>query len=296
MKSVLLSALAVCVLAALAPHVAAEDNESTTLIPAQITVTPHVTPPQEAIDTGLGGTVRVRISIAASGMVTSADDVTGPDGTCRQVTRADVVAMREAAKTAALTARFNPATDKGQAVASSTWISFKFPGSSILPSYTYSASAKSVEKMTVSSTIPETAGAMETDKVTIRSVPNATVRSDDPAPNANVRSADSVPPAPVKPARNIPKQINGGVLNGKAISLVKPTYPAAAKAVRAEGAVSVQVLIDEEGSVFAAESITGHPLLRAASKIAACESRFSPTQLSGNPVKVAGVITYNFVP
>ena len=100
--------------------------------------------------------------------------------------------------------------------------------------------------------------------------------------------------APVK--GGIPKQINGGIVNGKATSLPKPAYPAAARAVRAEGAVSVQVLIDEDGSVFTAQAIAGHPLLRAASAAAACESRFSPTQLSGNPVRVSGVITYNFVP
>jgi len=93
----------------------------------------------------------------------------------------------------------------------------------------------------------------------------------------------------------IPKQISGGVLNGKAISLPKPAYPAAAKAVRASGSVSVQVLIDENGSVVSASAVSGHPLLRAAAVGAARGARFSPTKLSGQPVKVSGVITYNFV-
>jgi periplasmic protein TonB len=39
-----------------------------------------------------------------------------------------------------------------------------------------------------------------------------------------------------------------------------------------------------------------HPLLRAAAVAAARGARFSPTKLSGQPVKVSGVITYNFVP
>ena len=55
------------------------------------------------------------------------------------------------------------------------------------------------------------------------------------------------PPAPPKP-KPVPKQISGGVLNGKATSLPKPPYPPAARAVRASGAVSVQVLIDENGN------------------------------------------------
>ena len=63
----------------------------------------------------------------------------------------------------------------------------------------------------------------------------------------------------------------------------------------AEGSVSVQVLIDENGDVASAAAVSGHPLLRAAAEQAALQSKFKPTQLSGQPVKVAGVIVYNFV-
>jgi protein TonB len=103
-------------------------------------------------------------------------------------------------------------------------------------------------------------------------------------------------PPPPPPVKKVPKQISGGVLNGKATSLPKPPYPPAARAVRASGAVTVQVLIDESGSVVSATAVSGHPLLRAAAVQAARGARFSPTQLSGQPVKVSGVITYNFVP
>lgn len=91
------------------------------------------------------------------------------------------------------------------------------------------------------------------------------------------------------------KQISGGVLNGKASTLAKPAYPAAARAVGTQGAVSVQVVIDEEGNIASAEAISGHPLLRAAATEAALQSKFKPTSLSGQPVKVTGVIVYNFV-
>ena len=107
--------------------------------------------------------------------------------------------------------------------------------------------------------------------------------------------ADAGPPPPPAP-KPVPKQISGGVLNGKAISLPKPPYPAAAKAVRASGSVTVQVLIDENGNVVSATAASGHPLLRAAAVQAARGAKFSPTKLSGQPVKVSGVITYNFVP
>jgi TonB family protein len=91
------------------------------------------------------------------------------------------------------------------------------------------------------------------------------------------------------------KFVTGGVLNGKAISLPKPAYPSSARAVRASGAVSVQVLIGEDGSILSASAVTGHLLLRAAAVAAAKQAKFSPTLLEGRPVKVSGIITYNFV-
>lgn len=85
-------------------------------------------------------------------------------------------------------------------------------------------------------------------------------------------------------------------VNSKATNLVIPNYPAAARAVRASGAVNVQVTIDEDGEVIMANAVSGHPLLRQAAERAAKESRFAPTILEGQPVKVTGIIVYNFVP
>jgi TonB family protein len=92
----------------------------------------------------------------------------------------------------------------------------------------------------------------------------------------------------------VPKTISGGVLNGKATSLPKPSFPAA-RAVNASGAVNVQVTIDENGDVISASAVSGHPLLRQVSEQAARASKFSPTKLEGQPVKITGVIVYNFV-
>jgi TonB family protein len=96
---------------------------------------------------------------------------------------------------------------------------------------------------------------------------------------------------------NVPRiPISGGVLNGKAVSLPQPVYPSLARAARASGTVAVKVVIDEEGRVVAAQAVSGHPLLFAASVKAARDAQFSPTKLNGKPVKVVGVITYNFLP
>jgi TonB family protein len=89
--------------------------------------------------------------------------------------------------------------------------------------------------------------------------------------------------------------ISGGILNGKAISLPKPAYPPVAKAARQSGTVTVQVVVDENGKVISARAVGGPPLLQASAVQAASGAIFSPTRLSGQPVKVTGVITYNFV-
>ncbi|MGB7923925.1 MAG: TonB family protein [Pyrinomonadaceae bacterium] len=116
-----------------------------------------------------------------------------------------------------------------------------------------------------------------------------------PAPTNIIKDVDE-PPPPAPTPKPVPKApISGGVLNGKATSLPKPAYPPVAKAARASGTVTVQVTIDENGNVISARAVSGHPLLQAAATQAARGAKFSPTKLSGQPVKVTGVITYNFV-
>lgn len=108
----------------------------------------------------------------------------------------------------------------------------------------------------------------------------------------NATGEASVSPQPTP----LPKDpISGGVLNGKAVILPKPAYPAMARAARASGTVVVQIIIDEEGNVISAKAVSGHPLLQAAAVDAAREAKFTPTKLYGQPVKVTGVITYNFI-
>lgn len=111
-----------------------------------------------------------------------------------------------------------------------------------------------------------------------------------------VNLADDPPPPPA-PKPEIPKVLNvsKGVLEGKAVSLPRPNYPAMAKNIRVQGPVTVQVLIDESGQVVSAKAVSGHPLLVPEAIKAAMQARFSPTKLSDQPVKVSGVITYNFV-
>jgi protein TonB len=59
--------------------------------------------------------------------------------------------------------------------------------------------------------------------------------------------------------------------------------------------MTVEITIDEEGNVVSARSVSGHPLLQSAAVTAARQARFTPTKVSGQAVKVNGVLVYNFV-
>jgi len=122
-------------------------------------------------------------------------------------------------------------------------------------------------------------------------VPGGSSRGDDAPP-------PPPPPPPPTPAPTPPPKrqitVSGGVLQGSAIKKVQPPYPPIAKAARAAGAVQVQVTISEEGRVIEAAVIGGHPLLRDAALQAARQWVFKPTELSGVPVKVQGILTFNF--
>jgi len=109
----------------------------------------------------------------------------------------------------------------------------------------------------------------------------------------DAKAGDASASTSKKPDERAP--ISGGMLNGKAISLPQPEYPALAEQQKASGTVLVQVLVDETGSVIRARATTGHPLLLSAAEAAARQAKFAPTNLMGEPVKVTGILSYNFV-
>lgn len=90
-------------------------------------------------------------------------------------------------------------------------------------------------------------------------------------------------------------KVSGGVLNGRALNMIKPAYPAVARAAGASGVVEVRVVFDETGKVIWAKATSGHPQLRQAAEDAAWQTKFSPTILSGQPVRTSGILIYNFV-
>jgi protein TonB len=118
--------------------------------------------------------------------------------------------------------------------------------------------------------------------------------SNDAGPVADKTRETEPPPRPRHAEPAGAPVVSRGVVNGEAKYLPKPDYPKTAQAVRVEGKVDVQVLIDENGHVVSAKAVSGNALLRAAAESAARSARFKPTTLSDVPVKVTGVIVYNF--
>lgn len=91
-------------------------------------------------------------------------------------------------------------------------------------------------------------------------------------------------------------RVSAGIVNGRATTLIKPAYPATAREAGASGTVAVNIVFDETGNVIWAKAVSGHPQLRQAAEEAAWKTKFSPTKLSGQPVKTSGTLLYNFVP
>ena len=137
----------------------------------------------------------------------------------------------------------------------------------------------------------------------------STVNADPPTPYSSGRSVpggtgtgplvDMPEPPPAPPARPAPTPVKilriSRVLNSDAKYLPKPTYPNIARLSRTQGTVTVQITIDETGKVITAKAISGPVLLIPEAQRAALQAIFSPTIIGDQPVKVSGVITYNFV-
>lgn len=88
--------------------------------------------------------------------------------------------------------------------------------------------------------------------------------------------------------------VEAGNLNGRALSLPAPEYPALAKQTRATGLVKVDIVVNETGKVESAKAASGTILLRQPSVDAALKAKFAPTLKAGAPVKVAGFLQYEF--
>lgn len=76
----------------------------------------------------------------------------------------------------------------------------------------------------------------------------------------------------------------------------KPVYPSIARAVKAQGPVTVSIKINKKGRVYWAKAVSGHLFLRAAAEKAARKNRYSIIYPNPKPVDLKMTIVYNFIP
>lgn len=86
------------------------------------------------------------------------------------------------------------------------------------------------------------------------------------------------------------------VLRKAAIDLPQPQLSADAELARASGPVRVNLIIDQNGVVTAAQATSGNPMLFDAATSAARKARFLMSAFSAQPTTAYGVLTYNFAP
>ncbi len=155
--------------------------------------------------------------------------------------------------------------------------------------------ARTIRKpVTLSTTNAQTETSLKQSTSTLEAAPEpAPARSfDETATETRPNEAESTESSS-KTSERVP--VSSGVLNGQAKTLPTPLYPNAAKLAGVKGKVMVEVEINEEGEVVAAKAASGPALLQQAAVLAARQARFSPTYLSGQPVRIKGVIIYSFL-
>jgi TonB family protein len=127
-----------------------------------------------------------------------------------------------------------------------------------------------------------------------------------PPPASAVSAQPTQPPQPppppqqpesMEPAAQKDKESSkekSEVKKGELIEAPKPVYPDEVKEKKIEGMVAVVITIGDDGNVIYAKAKSGPEELYAVSEAAALKARFQPTLVKGKPVKVSGIMTYNF--
>jgi periplasmic protein TonB len=102
-----------------------------------------------------------------------------------------------------------------------------------------------------------------------------------------------LPPIPLSRTR-IPIRVSGPIQEAKLIHKVNPVYPEIAIRGRVSGIVTLEAVIDEEGTVSDIKILDGHPFLAAAARDAVKQWKYSPTLIGGEPVQVLATVTVIF--
>jgi protein TonB len=89
------------------------------------------------------------------------------------------------------------------------------------------------------------------------------------------------------------ERVANATLMAAATSAPKPEFPAFARTQRVQGQVEVDVTVSPDGTVKAAQAISGHPLLRDSARAAALKWKFDPAKLNKEQ-DVIGTLVFDF--
>jgi periplasmic protein TonB len=95
-------------------------------------------------------------------------------------------------------------------------------------------------------------------------------------------------------AEGPPKKVTQVEALGAVVTKVSPEYPALAKQLKIAGAVELDVVIGENGSVETVTPISGNPVLTKPAAEALKKWKFKPFQQDGAPVKAQAALKINF--
>jgi protein TonB len=91
-----------------------------------------------------------------------------------------------------------------------------------------------------------------------------------------------------------PVTVSTGVLAGMLMTPIRPVYPAMARAVRLQGAVTIEAIISKTGRIESVHAVSGPEMLQRAALDAVAAARYRPYLLNGQPTEVMTTITVVF--
>jgi TonB family protein len=136
------------------------------------------------------------------------------------------------------------------------------------------------------------AAAQPTAASTEDNLPGAT--SDDSTPPAAGAAPIGLQDSTPAPPPLTESAAHGPATLPRAISMVRPQYPDAAKYAHVEGEVTIQADIDASGNVVAMKAISGPPALHSGALEALQQWKYEPARLDGQPVKGQVLVTFKF--
>jgi TonB family protein len=259
-----------------------------------------VTYPKDALAKRIQGTVVVEVTLTATGTVSDAHVVTGPDE------------LRKAALQSVLQWHFS--TNSPTSAKTQVTVDFHLPEPAPASIRAVPSPAPAAEEQAVVDRVilrvPESLKQKLESRLTVREGDRLTQRAIDET-TATAMDVDehlvvtfqggsksaviviSLPDtaAPIAPGKI---RVGGNVQQVNLIRKVTPAYPGLAKEARIQGVVRFTVTIGKDGTVQDVQLISGHPLLVSSAQTAVWQWQYKPTLLNGEPVDVVTQVDVNF--